>query len=159
MEVITCLREEDVEKNMVFVSPEDARAAYVTIGKFVYRCYPDADIEKGHIVMNSFQRRAANVFPAERVIVHDFLVPMRDFSLVAMTVEAEWLRNPGNIPRPDLSQLASVFRTKFAGHVMTRDQCVVMQYIDALVHFRVKTQQGLLTFYTEVGIEWNDSYV
>ena len=159
MEVITCVRKEDVEKNMVFTSPEDTRAAYVTIGKFVYRCCPNSDIEKGHIAMNSFQRRAANVFPGERVIVHDFLMPMVNFSISAMTVEAEWLRNPGNMPRPDLIQLASLFRTKFSGHVMTRDQCVVMQYIDTWIHFRVRTNRGLLTFYTEVGIEWNDSYV
>ena len=159
MKVTNCLNEDDAATNMVFVNPVDSGAAYVTIGNFIYRCCPDQGVEEGHIAMSAIQRRAAGVFPGDDVDIQDFLVPMRDFSVRALTIEAEWLRNPGNMPRPDLSQLASIFRSKFTGHVLARDQILVMRYGETWIHCRVKTPtRGLVTVQTEVGLEWNDSY-
>jgi hypothetical protein len=160
MKVTNCLRETDVEKNMVFVNPIDAITTYVRICILVYKCCPDPEVPVGHIAMNAIQRRDACVFPGDIINVQEYLVPMRDFSLPSLTLEAEWLRNPGNIPRPDLSQLASIFRTKFTGHILNHGQCIAMQYIDTWIHFRVKTlDSGLVTLRTEVGLEWSDTFV
>lgn len=161
MKVLNCLHgDEDAATNMVFTNPVDARAPYVAIGNFVYRCCPDPEVEPGHVAMNAFQRRSCRVFPGDDVDVQDYLIPMRDFELKAVTIEAEWLRNPGNMPRPDLSELASLFRTKFSGHVLTRNQVICMRYIDTWIYFQVKSNvRGLLTLQTEVGVEWNWSFV
>jgi hypothetical protein len=160
MKVTNCFHEADADKNMVFVNPAEATTAYLRIGKFVYKACPDPDVPNGSIAMNSIQRRDHGLFVGDRVNTQEFLMPMCDFTLPSLTVEVEWLRNPGNIPRPDLSQLASIFRTKFTGHIMNHGQCLLMRYIETWIHFRVKSvSYGLLTFHTEVGVEWNDSYV
>jgi hypothetical protein len=160
MKVTTCAHNEDVATNMVFVNPVDARTPYVSIGKFVYRCCPDANVEEGHVAMNSLQRRSEHVFPGDDVNVVEFLIPPKDFELGALTVEGEWLSNPGNMPRLDLVQLASLFRTKFAGHVLTRNQTLCMRWAETWIYFRVKSYvRGLVTLHTEVGVEWNDTFV
>ena len=75
----------------IYVHPSDARAAYVTMGDNVYRCVPHPVIEQGRVALNAIQRRLVNKFAGDLIGIEDFLIPMREFDLRSLPVQAEWL--------------------------------------------------------------------
>ena len=139
--------------NMVYMNPSDTTSAYVSIGKFVYRCAPHADVRPGNISLNGYQRRSMMKMVNDDVTVSEFLVPMRDFEIGTLTLQADWLVK-STAPPPDLVELANRFRTEYDGHVISKDQLFVM-YFEDNVYLKVKSDvRGLLTMKTNVGINW-----
>jgi hypothetical protein len=141
----------------IYVHPSDARGAYVTIGGDVYRCAPHPVIEQGHVALNAIQRRLVNKFAGDLIGIEDFLIPMREFDLQTLTVQAEWLKsNVAPVPQ-DITALANAFRTHFAGQVLTKGQKVLMNYDGQVLLITVKSDvKGLVTMGTEVGVEFVD---
>jgi hypothetical protein len=144
----------------IYVNPSDARAAYVSMGDFVYRCAPHPRVNPGHVALNAIQRRLTNKFPGDQVPIEDFLVPMRDFDLKILTVRAEWVKSNATPPPQDLTALANAFRTHFTGQVLAKGQKVCMNYDDEPMLFTVKSRavyvKGLVTMGTEVAVEFNN---
>ena len=145
----------------IYVNPVDARAAYVTLSSvygtssFVYRCAPHPEVPCGHVALNAIQRRLANAVASDQLQITDFLVPMRDFEIRALPVQAEWLKSDAGLPPRDLTALANAFRAHFLGHVLTRGQKVCMDYGGNAVLFTVRGEvRGLVTMSTEVHVEF-----
>ena len=145
----------------IYVNPVDARAAYVTLSSvygtssFVYRCAPHPEVPPGHVALNAVQRRLANAVASDQLKITDFLVPMRDFEIRALPVQAEWLKSGAGLPPRDLTALANAFRAHFLGHVLTNGQKVCMDYGGNAVLFTVRGEvRGLVTMSTEVHVEF-----
>ena len=146
--------------NSVHLNPQDARTPYVNISNFVYRAVPHPDVEKGHIALNAIQRRMAKTFPGNRVEVWEFLVPIsRDFSIGAVTIEAQFLKRSSN-RIADLTSLANAVRSELMGDVLTFGQSIVIKHLDANILLWVKSNvRGIVTTQTEIGIDWRDDNV
>lgn len=148
--------QDEAMTNFVYVSPCDARAAYVTLGEngHVYRCCPHASIESGRVALNAIQRRLVNKFVGDPVSIEDFQVPMREFVIKACTLEAEWLKTGPAVPG-DFTAIANNFRTQFSGHILTKGQKVLLNYDDQIIIFTVRSAvKGLITMQTELGVEF-----
>ena len=140
---------------MVYVNPSEATSAYVSIGKFVYRCAPHPDVPPRAIALNDYQRQAAPKVYGDEVEVTDFLVPMRDFTLDTVTLQAERVVKINASP-PATVTMAHRFRYEFEGHVLTKDQLLIMPP-DSMYLLKVTSDvQGLLTMKTNVVIQWMD---
>lgn len=143
--------------NSVHVNPEDARTSYVNISNFVYRAVPHPDVAKGRIAMNAVQRRMAKTFAGNPVEVWEFMVPMsRDFSIGAVTIEAQFLKRSSN-RIADLTSLANAVRSALMGDVLTFGQSIVIKYLDDNILLWVKSNvRGIVTVQTEICIDWRD---
>ena len=136
---------------MVYVNPSEATSAYVSIGNFVYRCDPHPDVPPRAIAMNDSQRHTVPKIYGDEVEVTDFLVPTRDFILDTVTLQAERLVKSNASP-PHLVTMAHRFRHEFEGHVLTKDQQLIM-YSDSIYLLKVTSDvRGLLTMKTNVVI-------
>jgi vesicle-fusing ATPase len=146
--------------NSVHVNPADARTPYVNISNFVYRAVPHPDVEPGHIALNAIQRRMAKTFPGNRVEVWEFLVPIsRDFSIGAVTIEAQFLKRSSN-RITDLTSLANAVRSALMGDVLTFGQSIVIKHLDDNILLWIKSNvRGIVTTQTEIGIDWRDDNV
>jgi len=139
----------------IYVHPSDARAAYTSLGNFVYRCAPHPEVQPGHVALNAIQRRLENTVAGDEVQIRDFLVPMREFEIRALPVQAEWVKSGAALPPRDLTALANAFRANFTGHVLTSGQKVCMDYGGNAVLFTVRGEvRGLVTMSTEVHVEF-----
>jgi len=139
----------------IYVHPYDARAAYTSLGNFVYRCAPHPEVEPGHVALNAIQRRLEQVSAGEEVQIKDFLVPMREFEIRTLAVQAEWVKLGAALPPRDLTALANAFRTTFTGHVLTSGQKVCMDYGGNTLLFTVRGEvRGLVTMSTEIHVEF-----
>lgn len=143
-------------ENRVHVNPEDAYSAYVCIGNFVYRAVPHPDVERNHIAMNAIQRRMARTFAGKNVEVFDFLVPVsRDFTIKAVTIEAQYVKNSSEKETLDLTHLANSVRASLLGDVLTFGQSIVVKHKDFDILLWIKSNvRGLVTDHTEIGIDW-----
>ena len=148
-------------ENRVHVNPADAVTPYVTIGNFVYRAVPHPDVERNHIAMNAIQRRMARTFAGNNVEVFDFLVPVsRDFSIKAVTIEADYVKGDTTKPPPELTHLANAVRAALLGDVLTFGQSIVIKHYDNNILLWVKSDvRGLVTDNTEIGIDWHANNV
>lgn len=146
---------DDALTNMVFMNPIEVGAPYVSIGRFVYRCGAHPDVEPRHVAMNAIHRRENMKVAGDLVSVSDFLMPMRNFDIKSVTLEAEWLLGSSSRVPFIMSDLANKFRTQFEGHVLAPRQSLVMDFEDDKMLFTVKSDgRGLLTMQSEVGIQW-----
>ena len=162
-QVLICTNAPNTElalTNSVHVHPTDARTPYVNISNFVYRAVPHPDVEKGHVALNAIQRRMAKTFPGNSVEVWEFLMPIsRDFSIAAVTIEAQFVK-PASARVTDLTSLANSVRSALLTDVLTFGQSIVIEYMDANILLWVKSNvRGLVTSQTEIGIEWRDDNV
>ncbi|BAT22723.1 hypothetical protein [Yellowstone lake phycodnavirus 3] len=142
--------------NFVYVSPSDARGAYVTLGPggYVYRCCPHPGVDTGRIALNAVQRRHIAKFAGDPVDIEDFQIPMRDFQIKACTLHAEWLKTGPAAPG-DFTAIANNFRTQFSGHVLAKGQKIILKYDGELLLFTVRSEvKGLVTMQTELGVEF-----
>lgn len=140
--------------NSLYCSIEDARWPYVSVGNFIYRFVPHAEIPKGHVALNPFQKmhaRAATGIPVE---IWPFQFPTdRDFTLKMMTVEARWLAQ--GLSAPDLTHFANTLRSQLVGSVMTFGQSIRVRFGDDDVLIWVKSDvRGVVTSQTQIGVEW-----
>jgi hypothetical protein len=143
--------------NNVYVNPYDSRAPYVSIGNFVYRSIPNADVDRNHIAMNAVQRRMARAIPGVAVEVYDFIVPIsRDFSIRAVTIEGQFLKPSGTRSlRVLLFDLANTIRSQLLGDILTFGQSIVIKYMDANILLWIKSDvRGILTSQTEIEVVW-----
>ena len=155
--VVPSPSEAEAMKNTVYTSPQDALGPYVTIGSFVYRCSPHQDVEPGHLAMNAVQRRAARVFTGDAVQVSEFLVPMRNFHVDAVTICAEWTSSKAG--PPDLTNLANFIRSVLSYQIISYNQPFVLNYGDFPVLATVKSRvRGFVDEQTEVGLEWSSGF-
>ena len=139
----------------IYVNPSDARAAYVSIGDFVYRCAPHPSVNPGDVALNAIQRRHAAVSAGDEIQIADFLVPMRDFDIRVLTVQGEWVKLNAAPPPQDLTALANAFRTHFTGQVLAKGQKVLMNYDGNAMLFTIKNDvKGLVTMTTEVAMSF-----
>lgn len=139
----------------IYVNPCDARASYVRLGNFVYRCSPHPEVSPGHVALNAIQRRLIQAVAGDGIQIQDFLVPMRDFDIRALPVQAEWVKSGAALPPRDLTALANAFRTNFTGHVLTSGQKVCMEYAGNAMLFTIRGEvRGLVTMSTEVHMEF-----
>jgi len=147
--------------NHVYVNPYDARAPYVTVGEsYVYRCCPHPDIETGRVALNAMQRRIINAHVGDTVALADFLIPMREFTIKAVTIEAEWADVKEEGSPKELAALANAFRVHHAGHVIAKGQRFIMRYDDKMALCTVKSQvKGLITMQSEIGVEFRNAAV
>jgi len=137
----------------IYVHPSDARAAYTSLGSFVYRCSPHPGVSPGHVALNAIQRRLANVSVSDQIQIEDFLVPMRAFDIRVLSIQAEWVKVNAAPPPQDLTALANAFRTHFTGHVLSSGQKVCMNYDGNPMLFTVKNDvKGLVTMHTQVSM-------
>jgi len=152
---------DEAMSNYVYVNPYDARAPYVTVGEgYVYRCCPHPDIEPGRVALNAIQRRILVKFAGDTVALTDFLIPMRDFTIKAATVEVEWLKNTYADDPMDLQGLANTFRSHHAGHIIAKGQRLILSHKDKMVLCTVKSQvKGLITMQTEIGVDLHNAAV
>jgi hypothetical protein len=152
---------DEAMSNYVYVNPYDARAPYVTVGEgYVYRCCPHPDIEPGRVALNAIQRRILVKFAGDTVALTDFLIPMRDFTIKAATVEVEWLKNTDADAPMDLQGLANTFRSHHAGHIIAKGQRLILSHKDKMVLCTVKSQvKGLITMQTEIGVDLHNAAV
>jgi hypothetical protein len=159
-EIVNMPSHDEAMSNYVYVHPFDARAAYVTMGAFVYRCCPHAAIEPGRVALNAIQRRILVKFAGDTVALTDFLIPMRDFTVKAVTVEVEWLKNTDADDPMDLQALANTFRSHHAGHVIAKGQRLILSHKGKMVSCTVKSQvKGLVTMQTEIGVDLHNPAV
>ena len=160
-EIVNMPSHDEALSNHVYVNPYDARAAYVTVGEgYVYRCCPHAAIEPGRVALNAIQRRILVKFAGDTVDLSDFLVPMRDFTIKAATVEVEWLKNIDAAAPMDLQGLANTFRSHHTGHVIAKGQRLILSHNDKMVLCTVKSQvKGLVTMQTEIGVDLHNAAV
>ena len=160
-EIINMPSNDEAMSNYVYVNPYDARAPYVTVGEgYVYRCCPHADIEPGHVALNAIQRRILVKFVGDTVALTDFMIPMREFTIKAVTVEVEWLKNTDAADPMELQALANSFRAHHAGHVISKGQRLIVSHKGKMVLCTVKSQvKGLVTMQTEVGVDFHDAAV
>lgn len=155
--VIRSPSESEAMTNTVYMNPGDARSPYVTIGSFVYRCSPHQDVEPGHLAMNSVQRRAARVFINDLAQVNEFLVPIRNFHVDAVTICAEWTNSKAG--PPDLTNLANFIRSVLSFHIISYNQPFVFNYGDFPIMAIVKSRvRGFVDEQTEVGLEWSSGF-
>ena len=148
-------KHDDALSNMVFMHPDEIGAPYVSIGRFVYRCCAHPDVKPRHIAMNAVQRRENVKVAGDLVATSDFLMPMRNFDIKSVTLEAEWLMGASFRPPFIMPDLANKFRTQFEGHVLAPRQVFVMDMNDDKIVFTVKSDvRGLLTMASEVGVQW-----
>jgi hypothetical protein len=146
---------EDALAHVAFMNPNDIGAPYVYVGRFVYRCGAHPDVSKGHIALNAAQRRENMKVAGERIFVYDFLMPMRNFDIKSVTLEATWLIGSSARFPVAMTDLANKFRTQFEGHVLSPRQILIMDVEDDKMLFTVKSnERGLLTMQSEVGIQW-----
>jgi hypothetical protein len=156
---LTCVNALNAElalENRVHVNPADARTPYVTIGNFVYRAVPHPAVERNHIAMNAIQRRMARAFAGTTVEVFDFYVPIsRDFSIPAVTIEAQYVKTLPVKDAVDLTHLANSVRAALMGDVLTFGQSIVIKHNDTNILLWVKSNvRGIITDNTEIGIDW-----
>lgn len=148
-------KHDDAFTHMVFMPPDEVGAPYVSIGRFVYRCSAHPDVKPRHIAMNAIHRRENLKVVGDLVSVSDFLMPMRNFDIKSVTLEAEWLMGDSSRPPFVMADLANKFRTQFEGHVLAPRQVLVMDVNDDKLLFTVKSgDRGLLTMQSEVGVQW-----
>ena len=150
----------------IYVHPSDARAAYAYLpslggtSSFVYRCSPHPGVKPGHLALNAIQRRLANACVDDQLHIEDFLVPMRDFDIRTLAVQAEWVKTGAAPPPQDLTALANAFRTNFTGHVLATGQKVCMNYDGNAVLFSIKSRvKGMVTMGTEVHVEFTHAAI
>jgi vesicle-fusing ATPase len=143
-------------ENRVYVNPANARTAYVCIGNFVYRAVPHPDVERGHIAMNAIQRRVARTFAGQLVEVFDFMVPVgRDYTIKAVTIEADYVKSDKTKEAPDLTHLANSIRAALLGDILTFGQTIVIGHNGDNILLWVKSDvRGLVTDNTEIGVDW-----
>ena len=160
-EIINMPSSDEAMSNHVYVSPYDARAPYVTVGEaYVYRCCPHPGIETGRVALNAMQRRIINAHVGDVVSISDFLIPMREFSIKAVTIEAEWADVKEEGSPKELAALANAFRIHHVGHVIAKGQRFIMRYDDKMALCTVKSQvKGLVTMQTEIGVEFRNAAV
>lgn len=160
-EIINMPSSDEAMSNHVYVNPYDARAPYVTVGEaYVYRCCPHPDIETGRVALNAMQRRIINVQVGDTVTLTDFLIPMREFTVKAVTIEAEWADVKEEGSPKELAALANAFRVHHAGHVIAKGQRFIMRYDDKMALCTVKSHvKGLITMQTEVGVEFRNAAI
>jgi len=160
-EIVNMPSSDEAMSNHVYVNPYDARAPYVTVGDaYVYRCCPYSDIETGRVALNAMQRRIINVHVGDTVALADFLIPMREFSIKAVTIEAEWADVKEEGSPTELAALANAFRVHHAGHVIAKGQRFIMRYDDKMALCTVKSHvKGLVTMQTEIGVEFRNAAV
>lgn len=160
-EIVNMPSHDEALSNYVYVNPFDARAPYVTLGEgYVYRCCPHPDIEPGRVALNAIQRRILVKFAGDTVALTDFLIPMRDFTIKAVTVEVEWLKNTDGDDPMDLQALANTFRSHHAGHVIAKGQRLILSHKGKMVSCVIKSQvKGLVTMQTEIGVDLHNSAV
>ena len=88
------------------------------------------------------------------------MIPLRDFTIKAVTVEVEWLKNTDADDSMDLQALANTFRSHHAGHVITKGQRLILSHKGKMVACTVKSHvKGLITMQTEVGVDLHNSAV
>jgi len=106
------------------------------------------------------QRRIINVHVGDTVALADFLIPMREFSIKAVTIEAEWADVKEEGSPTELAALANAFRVHHAGHVIAKGQRFIMRYDDKMALCTVKSHvKGLVTMQTEIGVEFRNAAV
>ena len=94
------------------------------------------------------------VSAGDEIQIADFLVPMRDFDIRVLTVQAEWVKLNAAPPPQDLTALTNAFRTHFTGQVLAEGQKVLMNYDGNAMLFTIKNDvKGLVTTSTEVHVE------
>jgi hypothetical protein len=160
-EIINMPSSDEAMSNYVYVNPYDARAPYVTVGDgYVYRCCPHADIEPGRVALNAIQRRILIKFVGDTVALTDFMIPMREFTIKAVTVDVEWLKNTNADAPMELQALANAFRAHHAGHIIAKGQRLIVSHNGNMVLCTVKSQvKGLITMQSEIGVEFRNAAV
>jgi hypothetical protein len=148
--VMISLNTDLAETNALYVNPDDATTPYVKMGRFVYKCIPHPDVDRGTVRMNAITRRA--VYLSETVILEEYLVPMTGGPTV-VTVQAEYVkRKPG--PMPD--NLANTVRNVLEGLVVAPSQRLTLTHgTDAiLICVTDVDAPGVVTMNTGVSLMW-----
>jgi hypothetical protein len=138
------------ETNAIYVSPCDATTRYVRMGRFIYKCIPHTDVDRGTVCMNAITRRA--MFQSETVTLEEYLVPMTNGPKV-VAIQAEYVKR---IMGPIPDDLANTVRNVLEGLVVSVGQRLTLTHEGRAILLNVTAvdSPGLVTMNTEISLMW-----
>jgi hypothetical protein len=148
--VMPSLNTELAETNALYVNPVDATTPYVKMGRFVYKCIPHPDVDRGTVRMNAITRR--NVYPSETVTLEEYLVPMSE-GPKRVCAQAEYVKR---IVGPMPLNLPNSVRNVLEGMIVSVDHRLTLTHNNEAILIRVTDvdSPGVVTMNTEVSLMW-----
>jgi hypothetical protein len=148
--VLHSLNAQMTQSNALYVNPVDSTTPYVRMGKFVYKCIPHPDVERGTVCMNAITRRA--IYPSETITLEEYLVSMTG-GPTRVCAQAEFVKSKSG-PMPD--NLPNTVRNVLEGLVVAPGQQLTLTHDDhsILLHVTSVDAPGVVTLNTEVSLMW-----